>query len=70
MTSLTGRPKVDPERTALTTSIDPRRGAPESTEKKTENMKIKDNKGTESEFFPANIPTAKYACICSSSHRM
>jgi hypothetical protein len=34
MTSLTGRPKVDPERTALTTSIDPRRGAPESTEKK------------------------------------
>jgi hypothetical protein len=28
LTSLTGRPKVVPERAALTASVDPRRGAP------------------------------------------
>jgi hypothetical protein len=65
MTSLTGTPKVDPERAALTASVDPRRGGPESTEK---TVKIKDREGTELEFFLINIPTAKYACICSSSH--
>jgi hypothetical protein len=31
--SLTGRPNVAPERAALTASVEPRRGAPESKEK-------------------------------------
>lgn len=33
LTSLTGRPKVVPERAALTASVDPRRGAPNKTHK-------------------------------------
>jgi hypothetical protein len=39
MTSLTGTPKVDPERAALTASVDPIRGGPESTEKNSEDKR-------------------------------
>jgi hypothetical protein len=64
---VTGRPDVVPERVALIDSVDPRRGAPER--KKNRKHEEKKQLVMNSRFL-VDVPTAKYACICLSSHWM